>query len=160
MYRKGLFSTQNIQAKTLSIPIHVSCEQDLRSLFKPTIDHLKLISDTREKEDFTSSYTLYTGHQNLSESVEEQYKQVGAKIKIKWDESEVAGIGWKPGWFTAIVQQYCHATDTLTLTYSSEPGRVYEEDLTYLMSNNRIKLPCLKNTTKPCAHIVINSISG
>ena len=107
VYRKRLLSTKNIQTKTLSIPIHVSCEQELRSLFKPTVDHLKLIRDTREKEDFTSSYAPHTGHPNLSESVDEQYK---AKIKIKWHESEVAGSGWKPGWFTAIVQQYCHAT--------------------------------------------------
>ena len=53
---------------------------------------------------------------------DEQFIQIGVKIKVQCSDAEA---GWRPGWFTATVTQYCDETDTLVITYSAEPGRFH-----------------------------------
>ena len=61
-------------------------------------------------------------------------------MKIHWTADEVKGSGWKGGWYTAKVHRYDEDSDTLTVTYSSEPSTPYEEDLDELIAQDKIEL--------------------
>ena len=78
------------------MPSHIQSEQDLKHLFQPLLDHIEQERLKRESEDNNTPLV----EQKTAEAVykeEEQFKQVGAKIKTQWNETEVAGSGWKPG---------------------------------------------------------------
>ena len=66
--------------------------------------------------------------------------QTGAKIKVQWTRDETEFTGWKAGWYMATVHSYCMDTDILTLTYQSEPNHPYDEELTPLVAQEKIKL--------------------
>ena len=68
-----------------------------------------------------------------SQTIKEQFAQIGAIVDVKWSSSEVRGTDWKAGWYRAEVQSYCEETDTLTICYVSEPDKTYEEDLEELL---------------------------
>ena len=70
----------------------------------------------------------------------ERIKQIGSKVKILWSAEEVKDSGWKPGWYPGTVQKYCEETDILTIVYALEPGINYEEELSPLVANQKIKL--------------------
>ena len=70
----------------------------------------------------------------------ERITQTGAKIKVKWMKDELEGTDWKEGWYTATVNSHCSVNDILTITYTSEQGTPYEEELLPLVANNKIKL--------------------
>ena len=122
------------------MPAHVSCEQDLKVIFQPLLDHIDKKRSNHEEEDQICPPMLHKSNLGTDLPSDEQFKQVGAKIKVQWSDTEVAGTGWRPGWFTATVQQYCEESDILVITYSAEPGQIYEEELTPLVSNNKIRL--------------------
>ena len=48
--------------------------------------------------------------------------------------------GWRAGWYVGTVHGYHDDTDTLTITYASEPHDPYEEELTPLIEGNKIQL--------------------
>lgn len=48
--------------------------------------------------------------------------------------------GWRAGWYVGTVHGYHDDTDTLTITYASEPHDPYEEELTPLIERNKIQL--------------------
>ena len=68
--------------------------------------------------------------------------EVGAMLKIQWMKEDIGETGWRPGWYTAIVQSYQQDDDTIEVTYSSEPGcvRVYTVELTNMIAEGKIKL--------------------
>ena len=63
-----------------------------------------------------------------------------SKVKIKWTAGELEVIDWKGGWHKATVNSYCNDTDVLTLTYTSETGIPYKQELLPLLSNSKTKL--------------------
>ena len=77
----------------VSIPTHIHCQEDLKYLFQPLLEHIKQVRSRREKEDTVINYPG-----TPETSTEEQFTQVGAKVKIKWTDTELGGSGWKPGW--------------------------------------------------------------
>ena len=140
IYRKRTYTLQTVKPHFVPLPNHVSCEQDLKLLFQAFIDHINKEQSKREEEDKTYPPIPNKGSPGADLPTDEQFKQVGAKIKVQWSNTEVAGTGWRPGWFTATVQQYCEETDMLLIKYSAEQGQLYEEELTPLISSNKIKL--------------------
>ncbi len=140
VYRKRTYPLQTVKPHFVPLPNHVSCEQDLKVLFQPFMNHIDKERSKREEEDKTYRPMLHKSNLGTNLPSDEQFKQIGAKIKVQWSDTEIAGTGWRPGWFTATVQQYCEESDTLVITYSAEPGQVYEEELTPLISNNKIRL--------------------
>ena len=138
VYRRRAYALQTIKPHFVSMPSHIHSEQDLKHLFQPLLDHIEQERLKRDSEDKVGLRVLHQSSGTVSQ--EEQFKQVGTKVKIQWSDTEVAGTGWKPGWFTATVQQYCESTDMLVITYSAEPGQIYEEELTPLISSNKIRL--------------------
>ena len=140
VYRKRTYTLQTVKPHFVPLPAHVSCEQDLKVIFQPLLDHIDKKRSNHEEEDQICPPMLHKSNLGTDLPSDEQFKQVGAKIKVQWSDTEVAGTGWRPGWFTATVQQYCEESDILVITYSAEPGQIYEEELTPLISNNKIRL--------------------
>ena len=87
---------------------------------------------------------LLARKEELTESTEEelleQITQTGAKVKVKWLADELKDSDWKEGWYSATVNSYCNETDLLTITYTSEPGQPYEEELFPLIANKKLQL--------------------
>ena len=71
----------------------------------------------------------------MSENLHEGVTQTGAKIKIKWLTGELGDTGWRQGWYSATVHKYDRESDTITITYTSEPGVLYHEELSPLVEN-------------------------
>ena len=75
--------------------------------------------DTDSSQSSTTSYT--TNPPPTSEVSQEEMKQVGAKVKIKWTADEIGDSGWRCGWYVAYVQAYDEETDNLTWsTYQNQ----------------------------------------
>ena len=49
-------------------------------------------------------------------------------------------MGLRAGWYVATVHNYCMETDMITLTYQSEPNDPYDEELSPLIADRKIKL--------------------
>ena len=111
-------------------------------LFKPLLEHTDHECKRREEQVIPIlPQPQYKGSGECSDAeLREQIIQTGAKVKIKWTPDELEGTDWKGGWYKATVNSYCNETDMLTLTYVSEPGIPYEEELLPLHTNNEIKL--------------------
>ena len=147
VYRKRTYTLQSNNSKFVAIPSHVVVEDDLhKSLFEPLLTWLESLSRARKQKDDTavfrprfcgiSKLEMSTEEDNLTENI----KQTGSKIKVLWSAEEVGDSGWKPGWYPATVQKYCEETDILTVVYLLEPGICYEEELSPLTANKKIKL--------------------
>lgn len=73
--------------------------------------------------------------------LKEQVTQIGAIVSIRWSASEVGDLGWKPGWYKGkFIYGYCEESDILTLRYLLEPDNTYEEEITPLLLQNKVKL--------------------
>ena len=48
--------------------------------------------------------------------------------------------GWRPGWYKAKVHSYCEESDIITLKYLLEPNDIYEDEITPLLLQNKLKL--------------------
>ena len=143
IYRKRKYTTSGTKSKFIPIPSHITTEDDLKTLFKPLLDTLDSNQKTRETNDKMGHVQAPLGmHQSTDETEElqERIVQTGAKVKIHWSKEEVQDTEWKSGWYLATVHSYDDVTDLLTLTYSSEPGLPYEEELLPLITNHKIKL--------------------
>ena len=81
-------------------------------------------------------------HDSFNENVtdHEFIAQTGSKVKIRWTPEKVKDSGWRAEWYEAMVHKYCQESDTITVSYSTEPGVPYDEKLTPLIANNKIKL--------------------
>lgn len=66
--------------------------------------------------------------------------QVGARVKIKWTTEEIGDSGWKPGWYTAIVQSHYDDSDSIVVMYPSEPNCTYTVGLTSSYMAKKLKL--------------------
>ena len=88
VYRKRSYTTGQKIPHFVAMPSHVNTENDLQHLFNPLLEHLRETKIRRETEDMNTvlNYTAQTPEVPS----EEQFTQVGAKVKIKWDESEIA----------------------------------------------------------------------
>ena len=145
IYRRRKYSITTACSKFISQPSHVCSDEDLTSLFKPLLDYLDRKRKAREQIDrFISMPVREKKLEKWDEKEElelhERVIQVGAQVKIQWTQEELSGTGWTGGWYKATVNSYDHEADTLTLTYSSEPGVPYEKELLPLLTNKKIKL--------------------
>lgn len=57
--------------------------------------------------------TMHTGIDisGNSPSDYEKFKEVGAKVKVKWTMEEIGDFGWRTGWYVATIQSYDDETD-------------------------------------------------
>ena len=53
---------------------------------------------------------------------------------------ELGDSGWHPGWYTAEVQGYNTDDDIVLLHYPSEPGCIYDVELSPLIATSKIQL--------------------
>ena len=82
----------------------------------------------RQDKDFSSAVSMSKSLSTTSEICQEEIKQVGAKVMVKWNADELGDSGWRCGWYVAYVQAYDEENDNLTLEYLSEPGITYTVD--------------------------------
>ena len=143
VYRRRKYSLQASYSSFVPIPDHIKVVEDLPHLFHPL---LSLMDRTHKenKERGQSVHVLLPRKEELTECTEEELleriTQTGAKVKVKWLADELKDSDWKEGWYSATVNGYCDETDLLTVTYTSEPGTPYEEELLPLIANKKLKL--------------------
>ena len=71
----------------------------------------------------------------------DEVTRIGAKISVRWSNTEVKGTGWKAaGWYTAEIQEFDPDNDTITIIYDREPNRAYKEAVTPAISKGEIRL--------------------
>ncbi len=140
-YRRRAFTQTTCSSK-----VQVPADGKLDGIFEPLLAHLAIVQETRE-EIFTKSVHCGVGHvsskdtmMNTDVELKEMMSQPGARIKVKWTKEQIGSSGWKPGWFTAVVQAYDYDDDTLTVTYPSEPGSVYTLELSTSLALKEVKL--------------------
>lgn len=92
-------------------------------------------------EDNTGSVECSAGTSIDSESpfLYEEYFEVGLAIKVKWVQKDL-GTGWKPGWYSAVVQSCDIQNDTINIIYNLEPNVIYSVEVSPCISSGRIKL--------------------
>ena len=140
VYQTRKYTLQPNKSKFIPVPSHIRTEEDLNILFKPLLEHIDH-EDNKRREEQVLPPPHYKGSRECSDAeLQEQIIQTGSKVKVKWTTGELESTDWKGGWYKATVNSYCSETDMLTLTYVSEPGIPYEEELLPLLSNNKIKL--------------------
>ena len=81
-----------------------------------------------------------TEEQLHEDNNEELMCQTGARVKVRWTKEDVGDSGWRPGWYTGIVQGYDSENDLLDIAYPCDPGCSYTEHFTELLGRNGIKL--------------------
>ena len=126
--RRTYLSTEN--KICVPLPLHIKDVSDLCHLFDPIIQFIDIIHEQRSiAENITPINTdphCITDKMDLHENdIKDQVCLVGSKITVKWTKEDVKDSGWKPGWYSAFVQEYNEDEDEITITYPSEPGCVY-----------------------------------
>lgn len=142
IYRKRKYSMGR-KSQFIPQPSHILSDEDLKNLFKPFLDFLdeqRKLRETNDKCGIAPVSRMQLKSDIKGDDLQQGIIQTGSKVKVRWTLEELEGTDWKGGWYTATVNSYDHNTDILTLTYSSEPGVPYEEELLPLLSNNKIKL--------------------
>ncbi len=144
MYQQRTFSSiSNLTHKNeVQLPIHVRTIQDLPELFSPLLNDLNAITEVRtERDERTLIGTTQTKPGTSTEdSLREFLCTPGAVVKVKWSASDLGDSGWKPGWYKAVAQSYDSESDSLTITYPSEPGCIYSIDVSSSLGNGTLKL--------------------
>ena len=143
IYRKRKYSiSRKSHLLFIPQPCHICSDEDLKNLFKPFLDFLDEQRKLRETSDKRGTITvsMQLKSDTRGDDLQQGLTQTGSKVKVKWTPEELEGTDWKGGWYAATVNSYDYDTDILTLTYSSEPGIPYEEELLPLLTNNKIKL--------------------
>ena len=138
VYRKRKYALRPNHHQFVPIPSTLNTESDLQSMFEPLLLKLEDLKQLREAHDEASPF--HPPNAINTEGLMERIAQTGAKVKIKWVNNELDNTGWKPGWYSATVHKYVRDTDMITITYASEPGVSYEEELLPLVANNKINL--------------------
>ena len=139
LYRKRTYTLKPSISEFVIVPSSIRSESDLTSLFQPLLSYIEDRKKCRKEKDKSSVLIPASGKES-SENDAERMKIVGSKVKVKWSSLEVKESGWRPGWYAATVHKYCRESDTITIAYVTEPGVTYDEELTPLISNNKIKL--------------------
>ena len=134
IHRKRNYSAITTCSKLIPLPNHVHSDEDLQNLFKPFLDYIEAKHKTREGKDRfglrpTPPNKELEYKSNKQEELHERIIQTGSQVSVQWVSEELLGTDWKCGWYKATVNCYDHENDVLTLTYSSEPGIPYEEEL-------------------------------
>ena len=148
-YHRRKFSSQSVEHGSFeSVPTDIRQPSDLIELFSPLISYME--KEEKDKQDKDSESTImYATNLKASSSetqadqvneLHEAISQVGARIKVKWCKEELGDSGWRPGWYTAVVQSYDSENDTITVEYPSEPGCVYDIEVTPMIKASRLKL--------------------
>ena len=132
------YSTCKQYSNTLPVPEHVSLECDWTDLHKPLLDTLQSLKEKRKFIDENTTVHLKQSFTHIDQA--QQMTEVGAMLKIQWTKEDIGETGWRPGWYTAIVQSYQQDDDTIEVTYPSEPGCVYTVELTNMIAEGKIKL--------------------
>lgn len=141
IYRKRTYTLKPSNPEFVVVPSSIRSESDLNKyLFQPILSYIEDCGRHREEKDKSSVSRPVACKQSTSEDLTERIVQIGSKVKVKWLSEEVKESGWRAGWYTATVHKYCRESDIITITYTTEPGVVYEEELTPLIANNKIKL--------------------
>lgn len=140
IYRTKKYATYT--SKTfVPMPSHIRGEEDLLNLYSPLQDYLQELSCAHSTTQELIRSSKSTSANSSEESIlKEQVIQIGAIISVRWSTSEVGDSGWKPGWYKAEVHGYCEETDILTLRYLLEPDDTYEEEISPLLLQKKVKL--------------------
>ena len=143
IYRQRKYTLQKTNPHFVRKPPHVDKEEDLTNLFDPLVSFIGGERKKREQHDTISVYRPHVSSVVVTphdDELKNRITQTGAKIKVQWTRDETESTGWKAGWYMATVHSYCMDTDILTLTYQSEPNHPYDEELTPLVAQEKIKL--------------------
>ena len=89
------------------MPSHVNSENDLQHLLDSLLEPPR-VTRIRNEADIETTRSCYTVEAPEVPS-EEQFTQVGAKVKIKWDESELVDQYWVEAWLN-----YCCCKSVLS----------------------------------------------
>lgn len=137
-YTSNFFSETN---HPLSVPpSNIRCESDLHRLFEPLKEYMATQRRQDKDQGKFALVALSKPASSCSTTTVELFKQVGTRVKIKWCADEIGDSGWRPGWYVATVQGYDSENDVISLTYQSEPGCTYYNELTPLLTENKITL--------------------
>ena len=145
IYRRRKYSLQSSSSSFVPIPGCIRVVEDLQHLFHPLLSSIDNVQKkNKEREHSLPLLIRACKSKQLTECTEEELReriiQTGAKVKVKWEASELKDTDWNEGWYSATVNSYCSETDILTITYTSEPGKPYEEELLPLLANKNVKL--------------------
>lgn len=66
--------------------------------------------------------------------------EIGCRVKVRWTKEEIRDSGWRPGWYTAEVQDSSLQSDQITVVYLSEPEAIYNIDVTTMLATGKLKL--------------------
>ena len=143
IYRVRKYSLQRKCPHFVPKPSHINSEEDLQNLFEPLLAYILTHKKKREQHDQSSAFRSHVSSTFITPDVEvlkNCVTQTGSKIKVRWTKEETQSMGWRAGWYVATVHNYCMDTDIITLTYQSEPNDPYDEELTPLIDDGKIKL--------------------
>ena len=142
LYRSRKYSLHNHCSHFVSVPPHIKSEDDLDSLFQPLISYMQSQRKDRKQKDMASAFKPCTMKNSPNEeTLFQNVTQIGAQVKVHWTKEEVKDSGWKAGRYIATVHSYDEDTDTLTITYASEPDNPYAEELTPLIEGKLLWCP-------------------
>ena len=142
IYRVRKYTLQRESPHFISKPPHIDSEEDLQNLFEPLLAHILTQKSIREQHDQLSAFRpcILSTCVHDDEVLKNRVTQTGSKIKVRWTKEETQSMGWRAGWYVATVHNYCMETDMITLTYQSEPNDPYDEELSPLIADRKIKL--------------------
>ena len=138
--KRTFSSTQN--KISVPLPHHIHDYSDLCHLFDPLIQFVDIIHEQRSTTEIVTAVKsdLQCSTVKTDFDIKDQVCIVGSKISIKWSKEDVKDSGWKPGWYTAYVQEYDEDEDEITVNYPCEPGCVYTLSVTPAITADTIRL--------------------
>ena len=142
VYHKRRYSTSTANDNLLIVPESLIVHNNWIDLFNPLREYMQLLSQKRKESDESTLIACRSSTYQVNKEQEEveQMKEVGARVKVKWNKEEVGDSGWRPGWYAAVVQAYIEDSDTLVIVYPSEPNCTYSIELHKYLSEKSIKL--------------------
>ncbi len=143
VYRQRTYTNPQRESPKLDLPIK---PPDLLHMFDPLVQYVDIVASTQKHRGTSLLIQSKTDEQDpllLTSDQNQQAElmvQTGARVRVKWTKEELGNSGWKPRWYTAEVQAFDPDTDVLTVTYLSEPGCVYDIELSNYVTQNKIVL--------------------
>lgn len=117
-------ANQDRKGDSTPVPVEIS----LRNLTTIFDEIESMIKKTREVNKETSD------PDNI-----EALTTPGTRVSVLWTKED-AMLGWKPGWYTAVVRCYNRPLDEITIEYSSEEGNRYVLSVKESVSRGSLKL--------------------
>ena len=98
--------TQLKEKSKIAVPSCIAQVTDLHDLFEPLHDYIKCYRSRTGTDETGKDTKALGGGVNWSHDEEyEHFFEVGSQIKVRWSKEEMGETGWKPGWYSAEVQE-------------------------------------------------------